>query len=140
MHNHRDIASILLHNPPRHFLLQHRTNDALVRPGYWGFFGGGIDPGETPEQAVSRETYEELSYTLKNPRFLFTRDYQNEKNYGKRHVFVEEYDQTAPLHLHEGQALGWFSAPQARNLQIIPEDLVVLLEAESYIITTKESL
>ncbi len=35
-----------------------------------GVFGGGIDPGETPEQAAVREFLEESGYRLHNPQLL----------------------------------------------------------------------
>lgn len=31
-------------------------------PGCWGFFGGSIDEGETPEEAFRRELFEEIGY------------------------------------------------------------------------------
>lgn len=31
-------------------------------PGCWGFFGGSIDEGETPEDAFRRELFEEIGY------------------------------------------------------------------------------
>lgn len=31
-------------------------------PGCWGFFGGSIDVGETPENASERELFEEIGY------------------------------------------------------------------------------
>lgn len=34
-------------------------------PGCWGFFGGSIDEGETPEEAFVRELQEEIGYTPK---------------------------------------------------------------------------
>lgn len=45
------------------FLLQLRDNiPGIVYPGYWGFFGGHIEPGETPTIALERELLEEISY------------------------------------------------------------------------------
>lgn len=35
----------------------------IIYPGHWGFFGGHLDPGESPEDAVIRELMEEISYT-----------------------------------------------------------------------------
>jgi 8-oxo-dGTP pyrophosphatase MutT (NUDIX family) len=44
--------------------MQLRDNiPGIIYPGHWGFFGGHIDPGETPESAVMRELLEEISYT-----------------------------------------------------------------------------
>lgn len=37
-----------------------RRSDAVIAPGAWCFVGGGIDDGETPEQAARREFREEV--------------------------------------------------------------------------------
>jgi len=58
------VALIILYDHEKNFLLQHRTRDAAVLPDYWAFFGGGIKKGETPEDGVRREAYEELNYKL----------------------------------------------------------------------------
>ncbi len=45
------------------FLLQLRDNiPGLVHAGCWGFFGGHMEPNETPEAAVKRELLEEIGY------------------------------------------------------------------------------
>lgn len=40
-------------------LLQERDEHAPLDPDKWGFVGGGIEPGETPATAASRELAEE---------------------------------------------------------------------------------
>jgi len=37
-----------------------RRSRSVIAPGAWCFVGGGIDPGETPEQAARREFREEV--------------------------------------------------------------------------------
>lgn len=47
-------------------LLQLRDiKEGIAFPGCWGFFGGSIDEGETPEDASWRELFEEIGYRPK---------------------------------------------------------------------------
>ncbi|MDD2274689.1 MAG: NUDIX hydrolase [Candidatus Pacebacteria bacterium] len=46
--------------------LQKRSNDAKRYPGLFGFFGGGAEGTENPEEALLRETKEELDYIPDN--------------------------------------------------------------------------
>ncbi|MEC4805915.1 MAG: NUDIX hydrolase [Jaaginema sp. PMC 1079.18] len=47
------------------FLLQLRDDiPTIAYPGYWGFFGGHLEPGESPEQGLKRELQEEIGYTF----------------------------------------------------------------------------
>lgn len=58
-----EVAIAILHTADR-FLMQLRDNiPGIIYPGCWGFFGGHLDPGETPEVAVKRELQEEIGYT-----------------------------------------------------------------------------
>ncbi|WP_189091257.1 NUDIX domain-containing protein [Deinococcus ruber] len=59
-------AILIPYRPPVHsdsgqMLVQDRRGH---RPPPWGFFGGGIEAGETPLQAVLREAWEELGMRL----------------------------------------------------------------------------
>ena len=57
-----EVALAMLHRDGR-WLMQLRDEiPATVAPGCWGLFGGHLDPGETPEQALRRELLEEISW------------------------------------------------------------------------------
>ncbi len=66
----RSVALAILHQDGR-FLMQLRDNiPTIIHPDRWGFFGGHIEPGETPEMGVKREVLEEINYQLKDPIFF----------------------------------------------------------------------
>ena len=89
----RDVSVLILYTLTGHILLQHRTDDALRLPGYWAFFGGGIEQGENPTEALEREIREELSYLVQNPQFFVAQKVRDEDNNydNTKYVFVEEY-------------------------------------------------
>lgn len=122
----RNVAIIILYDEDKKILLQHRADDAERLPGYWAFFGGGIEAGETPEQAVKRETLEELNYILSNPRLIMKQDFLSKDEASKKHVFVEEYNPDKKITLGEGQGLGWFHLSEINELKIVDHDIEVL--------------
>ena len=57
-----EVALAMLEQDGR-WLMQLRDEiPTIVAPGCWGLFGGHLDPGETPEQALRRELMEEISW------------------------------------------------------------------------------
>ena len=128
----QDVSLFILYTSSGHILLQHRTDDAFRLPGYWAFFGGGIEQGENPTEALRREIREELSYEVQGPRFFLAQKVRDEENDITKYVFVEQY-QDQPLQLGEGQAMGWFSPDETHELKMIDHDRFVVEQVRDYL-------
>ena len=60
-----EVALAMLQREGR-WLMQLRDEiPTIVAPGCWGLFGGHLEPGETPEQALRRELMEEQGKVTK---------------------------------------------------------------------------
>lgn len=87
-----DVALVLLVDPSGAILLQHRDEHAPVSPNQWSLPGGGIEPGETPEEAARRELREETGLTAGELRPLWT---------GPR-PYEEGFTHTVTVHVFRG--------------------------------------
>ena len=95
----KKIAAIILENDDGEILLYLRDNKPGISfPNHWDLIGGHVEEGETPEEALVRETKEELNVDLKEYKFYkkyecLTGDaYENIKYiyYGKINLPIEE--------------------------------------------------
>ena len=67
----KKIAAIIFENDSGELLLYKRDNKpGIPFPQHWDLFGGHIEEGETPEEALVREVKEELNYDLKEYTFF----------------------------------------------------------------------
>lgn len=95
------------------YAMQLRDDHAKVAPGTWGFFGGKMEAGETPLEAVRREIREELELELDQPAHLFDID--------RWSFFIADVTAQWPRHiLHEGQRAATFSAAEVQTLKSPP--------------------
>jgi len=66
----KKIAAIILENEYGEILLYLRDNKPDIPfPNHWDLIGGHVEEGETPEEALVRETKEELDLDLKEYTF-----------------------------------------------------------------------
>lgn len=123
----RNVSVLILYGADGRILLQHRTKDAPTYPDYWAFFGGGVEEGESAEDAVKRESVEELGYELTSPSFFKTLRILYQGNEHTLHVFSEKYNGGA-LVLGEGQAMGWYTVRETGDLLINDHDRLLIRE------------
>mgnify|MGYP001253019282 CR=1 FL=1 len=128
------VALIVLYDSEKKFLLQHRSEDAERLPCYWGFFGGGIRKAESPEDAVRRETFEELNHKLKFPELVVKQNFELENFNGFMYVYIEEFNGIkSKLRLQEGQGWGWFKEYEIDKLKMTNNDRGVVKYIARYL-------
>jgi len=57
-----EVALAMLQREGRWLMQLRDESPTIVAPGCWGLFGGHLEAGETPEQALRRELLEEISW------------------------------------------------------------------------------
>ena len=114
------IAAIILENDNGEFLLYLRDNKpGIPFPNHWDLIGGHVEEGETPEEALVRETKEELDIDLKEYTFYKKYEcltgvaYENIKYIytGKINLPIEE------ITLLEGERTQFFSREDIPNVK-----------------------
>lgn len=108
-----EIAVALIHREGRLFL-QRRSVRARILPGLWELPGGKIEPGESPEQALSRELEEELRWRPERMTALDCVAY----DYADRSVLLHPFRCAGPGPLHSPLAWGWFRPEEFRQLAL----------------------
>lgn len=99
----------------------------------WILPGGGLNPGESPEEAVLRELLEETGLNGRNPRFLFDSTYS--KGISSTYLVEVDPDAEATLGLDPEdvgqehimlQGLAWFPLADVAELPEVKRTLECL--------------
>ena len=107
----REVALAVLERDDA-WLLQLRDDlESILYPGHWGLFGGHLNPGETPSEALHRELLEEINWIPANPL---------------DHWFTSE-NETRIAHIFRGTLS-------------VPMDQLTLLEGQDLKLTSKVEL
>lgn len=128
-----DVAALLV-APDGRYLMQHRDPFPHLRvPDHWGLFGGRIEDGETPRQALFRELAEELEFTPRRADW-FTESALAVPQIGQEptrktfFVVPVTFDEIAAMVLHEGAEKGLFTLPDLMaQPKVVPWDAYAVL-------------
>ena len=140
----RLVGSRLLLMPAVAAIIRDELGRVLVlqkaEDGAWSLPAGAIEPGESPEEAVARETAEEVGLMVRAARLVAVlggRPYRTRYPNGDEVEFtvcvfecdVEDYDLAAT----DGEAAGfrWVEAPEVAGLLDLPYPEALFVRAEA---------
>lgn len=100
-------------------------------PNHWGCFGGAINPGEKPEDALRRELREELEFEVQDARYFMRLDFDLGPDGGRLYRIYYRVAMNAAqlgrLVLHEGADVQALPAETLlHELRVTPYDAFAL--------------
>jgi mutator protein MutT len=99
------------------YLLLFRHPNYKVYPGLWDFPGGKLEPGETPTEAVIRETKEETSFDIVPGTEVKESLYEDHDYFLLFHYFVPER-MGGELKISDAHSdYGWFTKEEIASLK-----------------------
>ena len=116
------VAAIIHDDEGRIFATQRGYGD--MKDG-WEFPGGKMEPGETPEEALKREIWEELETKIVVDRLVQTVEWEYPKFFLKMHCFWCSIE-SGSLTLKEHEAARWLSMDQLDSVDWLPADKEVV--------------
>ena len=122
------VAAIIHDDEGRIFATQRGYGD--FKDG-WEFPGGKMEPGESPEDALKREIWEELETRIVIERLVKTVEWESPKFFLKMHCFWCHIE-SGSLILKEHEAARWLSKDQLNPVAWLPadQDVVEVIKKE----------
>ena len=98
-------------------------------PSTWDIFGGHLEPGETPDQALVREFEEELGIVPLDFTCIAVEQEPNPETYGpgQHHIYVIRTWRGTPVNRSdEHERIAWFTRQELMRLDLASEAYLTL--------------
>ena len=92
---------------------------------FWEFPGGKMEPGESPEEALKREIWEELETRIEVEQLVTTVEYDYPRFHLTMHCFWCHVE-SGSLILKEHEAARWLSRENLDTVNWLPADKIVI--------------
>lgn len=92
----------------------------IAHPNYWALLGGGMNGGESPQEALEREIEEETGRKAVNLSYCGEIEVVNQPLCHDHTIYLfegEMFFSLDEMHLTEGQRLGLFTIEEFMNLK-----------------------
>ena len=120
---HIEVVAAIIHDEEgRIFATQRGSGDWK---DWWEFPGGKIEPGETREEALKREIWEELETRIVIEHFVQTVEWDYPKFHLTMHCYWC-YVESGNLTLKEHEAARWLAKDELESVNWLPADISVL--------------
>ena len=106
-------------------LIGQRPEDKAL-PGLWEFPGGKLEEGETIEQCIKREIYEELNVHCEVGKFLLTVSKEYEHGDFQLMVYEAFVCDMECLKANVHQELRWVTPKEMANYEFPPADVEII--------------
>lgn len=111
----KQVAKAAIFNEKGELLVLTRSQTDQTRPGRFDFAGGGVDPGESPLEAMIREAEEEIGVILtpEETHLMYANTSWYDELSTTRFLFVSNLSSDASIQLsYEHDAYRWMSVEQ----------------------------
>ncbi len=123
INNKKIVAAAVIQKDGKILIAQRAKNDHLL--GLWEFPGGKVEEGETLQECLRRELFEELSIEAEIGEYLCTSSFVHKDTVYDMNVFKVPFFK-GELKLNEHSAIAWVTPSELNNYSYPTPDLPIV--------------